>query len=136
MIELAKALERFNRKERNLLIRSVLGHGETPLQLSQAFRQTLASKLNIAALPETAWWATDYHVSWIAGALAVHLDKNSASELVRPNLELSGRYLIEDNQEDIDLLIAAGQHLIMVEAKAYGAWSAKQVPASCSAWTC
>ncbi len=45
MTELAEALERFSRKKRNLLIRSVLGHRETPLELSERFRQTLASKL-------------------------------------------------------------------------------------------
>ncbi len=127
MAELADALERFNRKERNLLIRSVLGHKEAPLQLSEPFRQTLAVKLNIPALPENTWWATDYHVSWIAGALAVYLSDKAAVAHGRPNPESNSRRLVEGNQEDIDLLIAAGQHLIMVEAKAYGAWSAAQV---------
>ena len=125
--ELAEALERFNRKERNLLIRSVLGHREAPLQLSQRFRQTLISKLNISALPENTWWATDHHVSWIAGALAVYLEDEAALAYGRTNLELNGRHLVEGNQEDIDLLVAAGQHLIMVEAKAYGSWRVKQV---------
>lgn len=127
MTELADALERFNRKERNLLIRSILGHREAHLELSEPFRQTLASKLNIPALPKSTWWATDYHVSWIAGALAVHLNDKAALAQGRPNPELNSRRLVEGNQEDIDLLIAAEQHLIMVEAKAYGAWSATQL---------
>jgi len=78
-------------------------------------------------LPETTWWATDYHISWIAGAMAVYLNDKVALEHGRPNLESNSRRMIEGNQEDIDLLIASGQHLIMVEAKAYGAWSTKQV---------
>ena len=127
LTELAAALERFNRKERNLLIRSVLGHGETPLQLSEAFRQLLASTLNIPELPKTTWWATDYHASWIAGAIAIYMDDKVALEIGRPNPEFKGRRLVEGNQEDIDLLVAVGQHLIMIEAKAYGAWNAKQI---------
>ncbi len=127
MTKLAEALERFNRKERNLLIRSVLGHDETPLRLSKTFRQVLASKLNISDLPEDTWWATDFHVSWIAGALAIYLNDRAALTQGRPNLEANGRRLVEGNQEDVDLLIATGSHLIMIEAKAFGAWSAKQV---------
>lgn len=124
---LADAFERFNRKERNLLIRSVLGYQAKPLQLSQQFRQIVALELKIPELPETAWWATDYHMSWMAGALAVYLNDEPALAHGRPNLEISGRHLVEGNQEDIDLLIAAGQHVIMVEAKAYGSWSVEQV---------
>ena len=127
MTELATALEHFNRKERNLLVRSILGHWETPLQLSEEFRRTVASELNISILPETAWWATDYHMSWLAGALAVYLNDEPALAHGRPNPASNNRRLVEGNQEDIDLLIAAGQHLIMVEAKAYGSWSNKQV---------
>ncbi len=127
MTELAKALERFNRKERNLLVRSVLGHAERPLQLSAPFRHDLASVLNIPTLSETAWWATDYHMSWMADALAVYLNDKCPLAKARPNPECNGRRLVEGNQEDIDLLIAVGQHLIMVEAKAYGAWSNRQV---------
>lgn len=123
MDQLAQALERFNRKERNLLIRAALGHQEMPLQLSVGFRERVASALGIAPLPDHAWWATDYHISWIAGALATYLDDTAALTSGRPNpiVETTQRRLIEGNQEDIDLLIAAGQNLIMIEAKAYGA---------------
>jgi hypothetical protein len=112
---------------RNLLVRSVLGHAERPLQLSAPFRHDLASVLNILSLLETAWWATDYHTSWVAGALAVYLHDKGPLANGRPNPDCNGRRLVEGNQEDIDLLIAVGQHLIMVEAKACGAWSNKQV---------
>jgi hypothetical protein len=35
--------------------------------------------------------------------------------------------LIKGNQEDIDLVIASGEHLIMIEAKAYGEWERGQM---------
>lgn len=37
------------------------------------------------------------------------------------------RRLIEGNQEDIDLIIASGCHLILIEVKAFGAWDNKQL---------
>jgi hypothetical protein len=129
MTLLAQALERFNRKERNLLVRDALGHQETPLKLSTHFRKRVASALGIASLPEDAWWATDYHINWLAGALATYLDDATAltSGRANPVDNETERRLVEGNQEDIDLLIAAGQDLIMVEAKAYGTWSNVQM---------
>jgi hypothetical protein len=75
------------------------------------------------------WWATDYHINWLAGALATYLNDATALTSGRANLvdHETQRRLVEGNQEDIDLLIAAGEDLIMVEAKAYGAWSNTQV---------
>ena len=35
--------------------------------------------------------------------------------------------MIEGNQEDIDLIIASGLDLILIEAKAFGAWDNKQL---------
>jgi hypothetical protein len=127
--QLAVALERFNRKERNLLIRAALGHQETALKLSAGFREHVASALGIASLPEDAWWATDYHIDWLAGALATYLADAPVlrSSRANPVDNATQRRLVEGNQEDIDLLIAAGQDLIMVEAKAYGAWSNAQM---------
>lgn len=76
---LSAALERFNRKERNLLVRAILGHEEKPLQLTGSFRNRVAGALdNFAGIPEDAWWATDYHISWLAGALAI-LEKDEAA---------------------------------------------------------
>jgi hypothetical protein len=69
---LAGALERFNRKERNLLVRAILGHGKQPLHLAKPFRDQVqvACKLDLGCISEDAWWGTDYHISWLAGALA------------------------------------------------------------------
>jgi hypothetical protein len=65
-VKLADVLKRFNRKERNLLVRAVLGDEQKPLLLSDQFRKDIASKLRIEIQPD-AWWATDYHINWLAG---------------------------------------------------------------------
>ena len=128
--QLAEALERFNRKERNLLVRDALGHKDKKLQLSANFCQRVTSALGLEpSLRETAWWSTDYHIAWLAGALAVYLNDTDAlaSGQKNPKDAKTGRRLVEGNQEDIDLLIASEPHLIMIEAKAYGAWENNQI---------
>jgi hypothetical protein len=136
MLSLPEVLERFNRKERNLLVRDILGHTrEAALPLSAPFRKKIEARLKIS-VPETAWWATDFHISWLAGALAVYV-KQSTSPLRFPNPRMSAkaddaaplkaRQLVEGNQEDIDLVIAADQNLILIEAKAYGPFTDKQI---------
>lgn len=134
MNDIAEVLERFNRKERNLLVRHVLGHDERPLILSSKFLEQIQSAL--PALPirlKECWWATDYHINWLAGALAYYTEGCGCLNHPRPNrppglssTESSGR-LVEGNQEDIDLVIASGLHLIFIEAKAYGTWDDEQL---------
>ncbi len=131
---LAETLERFNRKERNLLVRDVLGHNEKPLMLREGFLEEVAKALKIPKLkPENAHWWTDYHYAWLAGALAVYFEGEEALEIARPNRQkdpsglAKSRYLVEGNSEDADLVIASGSDLILVEVKAYGAWSNKQM---------
>ena len=130
MDDLSQALESFNRKERNLLVRAALGHKETPLKLGTEFRERVASKLGIGPISGDAWWATDFHISWLAGAFAIYYgDMTAVGETGRPNpiAQKSARRLVEGNQEDIDLVIAAGRNLILIEAKAFGAWSNAQM---------
>ena len=125
---LAEVLERFNRKERHLLIRDALGHKGVPLRLSEDFRQRMAEKLGIASgVPEGAWWATDYHIGWLAGALTAYVEGEDEALKARPNPLFHGRRLVEGNQEDVDLVFAWGTDLVMIEAKAYGAFSNKQM---------
>lgn len=134
MGELALALERFNRKERNLLVRAALGHSPTtPLQLSDKFRKDVERAINdvekaikIEIRPD-AWWATDYHFSWLAGAFALYLQGESALKKWYKNPETCRRKVVEGNQEDIDLVIATGCDLILIEAKAYGWFSNAQM---------
>jgi hypothetical protein len=131
MDSLAEALDRFNRKERNLLVRAVLGHEGKRLELSDAFRKLVADKLNIP-IPKEAWWATDYHIAWLAGALAVYTEQ-AVVERARPNRSVKTegstkvRYLVEGNQEDVDLVIASGVDLILIGAKGVGAWDNEQL---------
>lgn len=126
MNSLSDALESFNRKERNLLVRAILGRGGW-LPLSGRFRNKVAQKLGLPDIPEDAWWATDYHISWLAGALALFLKGEDRAQKPWLNPTTNGRRLIEGNQEDIDLIIATGRELVLIEAKAYGAWGNKQV---------
>lgn len=134
MRSLGQVLDRFNRKERNFLVREILGHEqEKPLQLTKHFRDKISEKLGIR-VPEDAWWATDYHINWLAGALVVLVEGDAgANETcenpvlpLQPRLRNGGQSaardvrLIEANQEDVDLVIASGDDLIMIEAKAYG----------------
>jgi hypothetical protein len=121
MGQLAAVLERFNRKERNLLIRAVLSNEEPP-QLSSSFRTQVTDALGLPELiPADASWWTDYHISWLAGALAIYMTGED-SEGIFPN---SG--LVEGNQEDVDLVIVTGNRLILIEAKAYSNFGEAQI---------
>ncbi len=113
-MDLAGALESFNRKERNLFIRAALGHQDQRLPLSDTFCARVRDKLKIE-LPRDPWWATDYHFDWLAGALCLYVEGPDQALKRQPN----HKGLVKGSQEDIDLIIATGEHLIMIEAK-YG----------------
>jgi hypothetical protein len=137
MYSLEEALDSFNRKERNLLVRAALGQ-EGPLHLSERFRNQVKQALGLESIPEDASWATDYHISWLAGALALFVkggeetapdiwDNPKKKDDRWPNPKKpDGRRLVEGNQEDIDLVLATGRELILIEAKGYGAWDNEQ----------
>jgi hypothetical protein len=128
MDPLANILERFNRKERNLLIRDILGCRGKALPLASDFCERLAKTVGISKESlESAWWATDYHFDWLAGALLTFLK----GETQNPIDNVSG--LVKGNQEDVDLVVVAHvpaaktpHHLIMMEAKVYGHFTTKQ----------
>jgi hypothetical protein len=139
MYSLEDALASFNRKEHNLLVQAMLRQ-EGPLCLSERFRKQVATKLGLQqGIPESAAWATDYHISWLAGALALFVrgEEETARDMWKnpektddrwPNLKKpDGRRLVEGNQDDIDLVIATGRELILIEAKAYGHWENEQL---------
>jgi len=134
MTNLADALERFNRKETNLLLRFAVGHSEKHPPLNACFRRNIAIKLAIeGGIPEHAWWAAAYHFDWLAGALRLFADGEAVvgkdwPNPVNPdpdtpattNQTKRSHSLIQGNQEDIDLIIAFDTTLIMIEAKGYG----------------
>jgi hypothetical protein len=127
---LPRILERFNRKERDALVKTALGVNRPAL--GRAFRKVIAAELGLEReLPATAWWSIDFHISWLAGALAVYREQ-AVSDVPRPNTEgfdpQGGRYaLVEGNQEDVDLVIATSSDLIFIEAKGSGGWDKRQL---------
>jgi hypothetical protein len=130
MNSLVDSLKRFNRKERNLLVRAILAQESRPLELSEEFRMTVAHALQLPPIPSDAWWATDYHIAWLAGALAVYVEQ-AVAKGARPNRSASVngllKHLVEGNQEDCDLVIASGVDLIFIEAKGVSAWDVDQL---------
>ncbi|MES0042366.1 hypothetical protein [Mesorhizobium sp. M0091] len=73
-------------------------------------------------IPDDAWWAIDYHVDWLFGALSTTL---KSEKPFPPYPNEPGQ--VKGTQEDFDLLIAYERTLIVVEAKAGQNWGNKQV---------
>lgn len=127
-------LESFNRKERNLLVRDILGDCENMLRFSDDFRRRI-EKVTGVTLDARAWWATDFHFDWLFAAVMMFLGTATAGKAQADNEPK----LITATQEDVDLVVADAQHLILIEAKAYGSNSNEQVErkrrrSCCAAW--
>lgn len=127
---LAAALEMFNRKERNLLIRDILGGAGRVPHISAGFDERLTKALKITeGSLKSAWWATDFHFDWLAGALLTFVKgKTLFGQINEPRL-------VHGNQQDLDVIFAAHDpsptaetphHLILMEAKAYGYFTTEQ----------
>ncbi len=67
MSKLVESLEKFNRKERYWLLKNALKSDS--MVLGEEFRKNLGKKIGIS-IPENAWWAMDYHLDWLIGALS------------------------------------------------------------------
>jgi len=135
--ELTNILDRFNRKERNLLIRDALGHSPgKALSLNDDFRERLGGALGDLEIPKDAWWATDYHLNWIAGALALWRVGEQVINTAQINdlSENPVRGLVERNQEDADLLVVFDKTLILIEVKAFGYFTNKQINSKVHRW--
>jgi hypothetical protein len=99
----------------------MLGHSaDHPLRLSNSFRERVAQKLALQKPlpPETKWW-TDYHIDWLAGALARFVIQGEYREL--------NEGLVVGHQEGIDLVLATEDQLILIEAKGYRSFGTKQI---------
>lgn len=118
-MQLVEALKKFNRKERYWVIRNALGNRSD--QLGEMFRQNLQQTIGIE-IPEDSWWAIDYHIDWLVGALALFADDAVVAK-PQPN----GNSLVKGNQEDIDLVVAFGSTLVLIEAKGETSWSNSQL---------
>ena len=119
---LVRSLQEFNRKERYWLARYAVG--QPFLTLSKRFRQNLGAAISTSErqvqIPECAWWAIDYHIDWLVGALRLE----AAPDEVGPFLnggEITG------TQQDIDLLVAFNRTIVLVEAKGATAWNNEQL---------
>ncbi len=134
--ELTDILDRFNRKERNLLIRDALGHSPSEaLSLNDTFRNRIGAALGGIEIPKDAWWATDYHLNWIAGALVLWRYGEEAIGSAQIDLSTdSARRLVERSQEDVDFLIVFDTIIILVEVKAFGYFSNKQIDSKLDRW--
>ena len=101
-------------------MRDALGQkASLPLLLDASYCRRVGEKVGLEFRPADAWWATDYHISWLAGALALHTEGEASVGKKHDNKPSeTGRRLVEGNQEDIDLVIAVVNRVILVEAKA------------------
>lgn len=118
-MQIVEALKKFNRKERYWVVRNVLGHGSD--QLGGKFRQDLQQTIGVE-IPEDAWWSIDYHIDWLVGALALFVD-----DAIVAKPQDNSKSLVKGNQEDIDLVVAFGNNLILIEAKGETSWSNSQL---------
>jgi hypothetical protein len=134
MTTLAQVLARFNRTEPDLLVRDALGHWDTPLPLSEDFRKRVAKTAGLNnGVPKRAWWAAEYPFNCLAGALYLYVEDavvvdatesdNLFPELSRQDL----RSILEPGREDVDLIIAFDDVLILLEAKAFTSYSTRQM---------
>lgn len=122
-MELIANLKQFNRKERFILLHETLGFEDQSFRLCDTFRCRLGKCLGIV-VPNDAFVAMDYHLDWLQ--MALYLTENT-----QPKWPICNDNFVAGNQEDIDLLVCfsdgSGMHLVLIEAKADGAWSNRQL---------
>jgi hypothetical protein len=114
-------LQRFNRKERFHLLRFALDN--PAFRLGVHFRDQLRATFGFD-VPETAFSAMDYHLSWLYAALHLPVCQCAGSHEKGGGIELG-------NQEDVDLIIAFQEggltRILILEAKGVTGWSTKQL---------
>lgn len=122
MPDLLDILESFNRKERFFLVAQALGNPK--FELSTGFREKLANAVDLEPgieIPANAFAAMDYHLNWVHASLVLSHHTDESDRVSQLHLEGT----TEDNQRDIDLLVAfhdgSKYRLIFVEAKGYDA---------------
>lgn len=123
MPNLADVLKTFDRKERNWLLRDALGNPPLSAKFRERLQDALAPSVAGIVIPPDAFWAMDFHWNWLVAALA---------ELEGPGRTHAADGAVVPNQEDIDLLVAFGNTAVLVEAKATGSWSNKQIASKLS----
>jgi len=135
---ISAVLGAFNRKERFYLLASAtsgLSSREldgASMRLKDPFRRQLEAVTGWA-VPAHAWVAMDYHLSWWHAALQ-WIGGAAWPGQIPPypqTLAMDGSAWVTGTQEDVDLIVswtAHGRpHLLLVEAKGYGAWNTAQL---------
>jgi hypothetical protein len=135
---ISAVLGAFNRKERfHLLAAATSGLSSRELdgasmRLKDPFRRQLEAVTGWA-VPAHAWVAMDYHLSWLHAALQ-WIGGTAWPGQIPPypqTLAMDGSAWVTGTQEDVDLIVswtAHGRpHLLLVEAKGYGAWNTAQL---------
>lgn len=118
MVSLVDALKTFNRKERYWLLRNAIGSNFELLDVD--FRKRLGDAIGIS-IPQTAWWAMDYHLDWLIAAL--HLFGGGQKGVPVDNSSNG----VQGTQEDMDLVVAFDNVLVLIEAKGETSWSNSQL---------
>jgi len=135
-------LKMFNRKERDHLIKNALCDMPKNLQLSTWLREALFGD-EAPGQPEHLFVGMDYHLNWLFAALATSeveelskdcLFKNEWNVEAMPAENDKNEFPIQNNQEDVDLLIASWGpeisprlRIFLIEAKLNSKWCSKQI---------
>lgn len=132
MVSAIEYLERFNRKERFLLVGWALGYEK--FLLGEEFRKDLGPELGLS-IPRTAFVAMDYHWDWLDASLWLGTKGGARESQENPRIVERGEGkktpVIGATQEDIDLIIAYEDepdcHIIILEAKGVTDWTNRQM---------
>ena len=134
-------LQRFNRKERFLLVGQALGNPS--FHLGKHFRFALGECLH-REVSEDSYCAMDYHLDWLFAALEwtyKPLDVGDAVERdptdPHPDDGAPTDLKVTGNQSDTDLLIAwvddrERAQIVLIEAKGYSPWNPHQMQYKCA----
>lgn len=132
---LRSIIESYNRKERFFVFQQVATTGV--VELSESFRRSLVG-IGWDVPEEGVDVYFDYHLNWLYAALEEYdgewaPEGNVKTGHQNPTSSLPGtdKHALENNQEDVDVLLVWQQgtatHLGLIEAKAYGGWTRKQL---------
>jgi hypothetical protein len=139
--DLVDHLQRFNRKERFLLVGQALGN--PCFMPGDDFRVALGDCLG-RTIPENAYCAMDYHLDWLFAALmwtyhAADINTPVEREFTERHPK-SGELVdlkVTGNQSDMDLVVAwvderARGQIVLIEAKGFSPWVPDQMRYKCA----
>jgi len=121
----------FNRKERYWLLKNALGYN---LPIDENFHKKVLSAVGLRSdkKPNDVWWAIDYHFDWIAGAIRLYGSIRSGDgvshSIDKPeSIAHANNKVVTGTQQDVDLILAFDETIILIEAKGVTGWNKKQL---------